>query len=66
MMVDFLETTDEWGAAILVRVSEIETIREAQGPSGDGRTTIFLRSGTSVTVKTGFTILVARLEGREI
>ena len=65
-MVTFLETTDEWGMAVLVRVSEIETIREAQGPAGDGRTTIFLRSGTSVTVKTGFSILAARLEEAKI
>ena len=65
-MSDFFEASDEWGQQILVRRSEVETIREALGPVGDGRTTITMRSGTSITVKAGFSILAARLEGKEI
>ena len=58
----FLEASDEWGQGVLIRASEIATIREAAGPSGDGRATVLLRSGTMVTVKVGFTVLAARLE----
>ena len=60
----FMDLTDEWGMALLVRRDQVEIVREVQGTDGEPRAALCLKSGAMIPVKTKFSTVADLLEGK--